>query len=43
MTKQTVALLFDLDGTGHVTRDEFLRPGDGLADAIIAARATLGT
>ena len=34
--------LFDLDGTGLVTREEFLRPGDGLADAIIASRATLG-
>ena len=33
--------LFDLDGKGSVTRDEFLRPGEGLADSIIAARATM--
>ena len=30
--------LFDLDGTGRVSQEEFLRPGDGLADAIIASR-----
>ena len=29
--------LFDLDGTGRVSQKEFLRPGDGLADAIIAS------
>ena len=32
--------LFDLDGTGRVSQQEFLRPGDGLADAIIASRAS---
>jgi len=29
---------FDTDGTGRVSREEFLKPGDGLADAIIASR-----
>jgi hypothetical protein len=32
--------LFDLNGTGRVSQQEFLRPGDGLADAIIASRAS---
>lgn len=33
--------IFDTANTGFVSREEFLKPGDGLADAIIAARATL--
>ena len=28
--------VFDDDGSGSIERDEFLRPGDGLADTIIA-------
>ena len=28
--------IFDSDGSGRVSREEFLKPGDGLADAIIA-------
>jgi len=33
--------VFDTEGTGRVSKKEFLKPGDGLADAIIATRATL--
>uniref|UniRef100_A0A7S0NWH2 EF-hand domain-containing protein n=1 Tax=Calcidiscus leptoporus TaxID=127549 RepID=A0A7S0NWH2_9EUKA len=33
--------IFDTGGSGRISREEFLKPGDGLADAIIAARATL--
>ena len=35
-----ITLAIDLDGTGRVSQQEFLRPGDGLADAIIASRAS---
>lgn len=35
---EAIWAVFDTDGTGRVTRDEFLKPGDGLADAIIASR-----
>jgi len=34
--------IFDEAGEGFVTREAFLRPGEGLADAIIASRETLG-
>ncbi len=38
-----VWVVFDIDGTGAVSREEFLKPTDGLADAIIASRATLNS
>jgi Ca2+-binding EF-hand superfamily protein len=36
---QAVWIVFDTDGDGTVSREEFLRPSDGLADTVIA---TLG-
>lgn len=33
---EAVWCIFDDDGSGSIERDEFLRPGDGLADTIIA-------
>jgi len=35
-TIEAVWCIFDEDGSGCIERDEFLRPGDGLADTIIA-------
>jgi len=35
---EAVWVVFDTDGTGRVSKEEFLKPGDGLADAIIASR-----
>ena len=35
-TIDAVWCIFDDDGSGSIERDEFLRPGDGLADTIIA-------
>ena len=33
--------IFDDDGSGSIERDEFLRPGEGLADTIIATVGSL--
>jgi hypothetical protein len=38
-TVEAVWPIFDTDGSGSVDKQEFLKPGDGLADTIIA---TLG-
>ena len=38
--KTTVAnvwCMFDEDGSGEIDREEFTKPGDGLADSIIAS------
>jgi len=36
---QAIWAIFDDDGSGSIERNEFLKPGEGLADTILA---TLG-